>query len=164
MAQLHFLVGPVGAGKSTFARQRCARAPALFLDVDPWMVRLFGADPRPAEDVISWYVERRERVREILWETACEAVQTGLDVYLELGLVSALERAAAFERARGAELEMTITLLDAPREVRRERVAQRNLRGAPHTQIVPPAFFEAASDRWEAVSAEERRRWGIVDA
>jgi predicted kinase len=163
MAVVHFLLGPVGAGKSTFARQRCARTPALFLDVDTWMVRLFGADARPTENVLAWYVERRDRVRNLVWDITCEAVSADTDVYLELGLVTATEREAWFERALTAELAMRITLLDSPRDVRRDRVARRNSAGAPFTQIVPPSFFEAASDAWEPVTEAERTRWGIVD-
>lgn len=164
MATLHFLIGPVGAGKSTYARRQCARAPALFLDVDTLMVRLYGADPRPAEGVLGWYLERRDRVRELVWDLALEAVEAGTSVHLELGLVTAAERHTWLERARGRDLAITVTLLDAPREVRRARVAQRNLDPAPHTQQVPPAFFEAASDVWEPVTPEERERWSIVDA
>jgi predicted kinase len=164
MATLHFLVGPVGAGKSTFARHRCARSPALFVDVDAWMVRLFGADPRPAENVVAWYLERRARVRELAWDLASEAAGTGTNVYLELGLVTTAERDSWFDRARAADLAFTVTLVDAPRELRRDRVAQRNTAGAPNTQVVPPAFFEAASDAWEPVDDGERRRWEITDA
>lgn len=163
MAVIHFLVGPVGAGKSTFARQRCACSPAVFVDADTWMVRLFGADARPAENVLAWYLERRDRVRGLAWDIACEAVNVGTDVYLELGLVTVAEREVWFDKALAAGLELTITLLDSPRDVRRARVAQRNTVRAPYIQIVPPAFFEAASDAWEPITNGERTRWGIVD-
>lgn len=164
MARLHFLIGPVGAGKTTFARQRAAGSPALLLDVDAWMVRLFGADPRPAENVMGWYLERRERVRALAWDVATEAVHAGTDAYLELGLVTAAEREAWFDKARAADLAMTVTLLDAPRDLRRRRVAERNTAGALHTQIVPAPFFEAASDAWQPVGDDERARWNITDA
>jgi adenylate kinase family enzyme len=36
---LHLIVGPVGAGKSTFARGLMTRQNATFLDLDAWMVR-----------------------------------------------------------------------------------------------------------------------------
>jgi len=160
---LHFVIGPVGAGKSTYARRRCAATAAVFLDVDTWMVRLYGGDRRPADNVMAWYIERRERARELIWDTAVDALRAGATVYLELGLVTIAEREAWFDRARAGEEPMTITLLDAPVDVRRDRVLARNMSGAPHTQVVPPALFEAASNAWQPVSDDERRRWNIVD-
>lgn len=49
---------------------------------------LFGADPRPAAGVMAWYLERRQRCREGLWETALGILRTGTDVYLESGLLT----------------------------------------------------------------------------
>lgn len=162
MATLSFLVGPVGAGKSTLARQRAARSPSLFLDVDTWMVRLYGGDARPAANVVAWYVERRERVRELIWTVAADALAAGVSVQLELGLVTAAEREAWF--ARAVDVDVEITVVDAPRDVRRERVARRNLSASSDVQRVPPAFFEAASDAWQPISDDERARWRVVDA
>lgn len=160
---MQLLIGPVGAGKSTYARRLVARSPAVFLDLDTWMVRLFGADPRPAQDVLAWYLERRERCRELLWDTAASVMDAGGDVVLELGLVGAAERQAFYERVTTGEYALTISLIDAAREVRRQRVLQRNADAGPHTQVVPPAFFEQASDAWEPPDADERRRWAIVE-
>jgi predicted kinase len=160
---LHVLIGPVGAGKSTYARQRIARSPAVFLDLDAWMVRLFGADPRPPEGVMAWYLERRERCRALLWDVAVDVLASGTDVFLEIGLLGSAEREAFYEKARAADVELLVYLLDAPRATRRERVAQRNKAAKPFTQVVPPEFFERASDAWEPPSESERATWGILD-
>lgn len=161
---LHLLIGPVGAGKTTYAQRRVASAASVFLDVDTWMVRLFGADPRPPQDVLAWYLERRERCRGLIWDTALSVLDAGRDVWLELGLVLAAEREGFYERARAAELGLVVHLLDAPREVRWERVLNRNQSPGPFTQVVPPEIFERASDAWEPPSELERTRWSIVDA
>ena len=160
---LHLLIGPVGAGKSTYARQRIARSPAVFLDLDAWMVRLFGADPRPPEGVIAWYLERRERCRALLWDLAMDVLASGTDVFLEIGLLGKAEREAFYEKVRAADVELLVYLLDAPRAVRRERVAERNKAAEPFTQVVPPEFFERASDAWEPPSESERATWRILD-
>jgi len=160
---LHLLIGPVGAGKTTYARTLCARTSALFLDLDAWMVRLYGDDPRPAEGVMAWYVERRDRCRALIWEVASRALDCGTDVVLEYGLVAALEREVFYTQVSAEGVGLRISLVDAPRDVRRERVAARNRAGAPFTQIVPPAFFELASDAWEPPTDSERARWHIID-
>lgn len=160
---LHLLVGPVGAGKTTYAKLRVAQAPALFLDVDASMVRLFGADPRPADGVIAWYLERRERCRGLLWDTARSALRCGCNVFLELGLVTHTEREEAYQRAQLDNQTFVVHLIDAPRSVRRERVASRNLTPTEHTQVVPLDAFERASDAWEPPSKAERATWKLVD-
>lgn len=160
---LHLLVGPVGAGKSTYARRWIARSPGLHLDVDTSMVRLFGGDPRPAAGVLEWYLERRERCRGLLWDLAVDAVRCGVDVLLELGLVQRAEREACYRRARDEELALVVRVVDAPRSVRRERVLGRNSSPGEHTQIVPPEMFELASDAWEPPLEPERAAWGLID-
>ena len=37
--RLRLVIGPVGAGKSTFSRQLCAEHHALALNLDAWMAR-----------------------------------------------------------------------------------------------------------------------------
>lgn len=54
---LHLVIGPVGAGKSTFARELAKENSAVHLDLDAWMAVLFAAD-RPATDTMPWYLER----------------------------------------------------------------------------------------------------------
>lgn len=160
---LHLLVGPAGSGKTTYARQRIVHSPAMFLDVDTCMVRLFRDDPRPAESVMAWYLDRRERCRGLLWDVALSALRCGTDVFLEFGLLQRVEREAFYERARAEDLAFVVYVFDAPRAVRRERVANRNRSPGDYTQIVPPEFFERASDAWEPPLEFERTTWGLID-
>lgn len=162
-ATLILLIGPVGAGKSTYAQHRIARSPAVFFNLDPWMTRLFGADPRPPAGLIAWYQERRDRCRAVIWDMAQKVLECGTDAIVEIGLLSALEREAFYEQVYSSEFNLEIILIDAPRDVRRKRVQNRNESPLPDTQIVPLPFFELASDAWEPPSESERRRWAIVE-
>jgi hypothetical protein len=67
-----------------------------------------------------------------------------------LGLVQRQAREDIYRRAREAGIRLAVYVLDAPREVRRDRVQRRNEdRGATFFMVVPEAVFELASDLWE---------------
>ncbi len=156
MAHVHLVVGPVGAGKSTFVRQLCAEQPLLPLVLDDWMAQLFGDDERPADGVIQWYLERRDRCLEQIWRVATHALELGVDVVFEVGLIRRDERVAFIERVEALDWGLTVYVLDATRELRRERVERRNVeQGDTFAVVVPPHVFEMASDMWQPPEADE---------
>ncbi|MCC6996544.1 MAG: ATP-binding protein [Deltaproteobacteria bacterium] len=155
MAQLHLILGPVGAGKSTFAQQLAEERRAVRLTLDDWMTRLFSPD-RPASGVMEWYVERAGRCIDQIWRIAGGLLSVGTDAILEIGLIRRDDRERLFERVDAAGHALTVYVLDAPREVRRERVERRNRdQGATFSMVVPPHFFELASDLWQPLDDDE---------
>lgn len=81
---------------------------------------------------------------------------------LEIGLVQRPERDAFYRRIGDAGYGLTVYLLDAPREVRRERVMRRNEEQGPtFAQVVPLDFFELASDMWQEPDDIELRERAI---
>ena len=154
-ARVHLVVGPVGAGKSTFARQLVRDHSAVALTLDDWMATLFRPD-RPATDVVAWYQERAERCIAQIWKLARQLTDRGDDVVLEIGLLRRGERERFYERVDEAGLPLTIYVLDAARDVRRARVLERNQRqGATFSMAVPLEIFELASDLWQALEPDE---------
>ncbi len=154
--ELHLIIGPVGAGKSTFARALGRKHRAVLLVLDDWMAQLFGADERPKAGRIEWYLERRDRCLEQIWKVTAALCEVGTPVVLEIGLIRRDERAAFYRRVDEAELALSVYVLDAPRAVRRDRVMRRNEeQGETFAQVVPLEFFELASDLWEPPDDEE---------
>lgn len=81
----------------------------------------------------------------------------GTDAVLELGLLRRSEREAFYASLRDAGVGLTVHLLDAPRDVRRERVLLRNQRrGVTFSMDVPLDVFELASDLWEPIEPDEQ--------
>ena len=150
MAPVNLVTGPVGAGKNTLAAGLCREERALRFTLDAWMAQLFGDDARPQTGVIEWYVERRDRCLELIWKTAESVLELGVNVVLEIGLIQRSERTAFYDRVDAAGYPLVVHVLDLPRDVRRERVARRNVeRGETFSTVVPPHFFELASDMWQ---------------
>lgn len=160
--ELHLIIGPVGAGKSTFARKLAQQQRAVLLVLDDWMAQLYGADERPATGRIEWYLERRDRCLAQIWKLTAALCEVGTRVVLEIGLIRRAEREAFYRRVEDAGYGLTVYVLDAPRDVRRARVLRRNEeRGETFAQVVPLDFFELASDLWEPPDDDEARERSI---
>lgn len=155
MPKIYLVEGPVGAGKSTYCKSLAARTGGVHIALDEWFSRLFSPD-RPSTEVISWYIQRKERLVEHIWNHAQALLASGASPILELGLIERQSRERIYERARDAKVELSVYFLDAPREVRRQRVARRNVeQGATFSMVVPEAFFEMASDAWQPPDDDE---------
>ncbi|MBO6937792.1 MAG: ATP-binding protein [Deltaproteobacteria bacterium] len=157
MARVHLVLGPVGAGKSTYVAKLVREHEAVPLNLDEWMAVLFRPDrPDGPSERMAWYGERVERCLEQIWRVTFGVLASGTDAVLEVGLIRREQRAAFFGRVDAEALDLTLHALDAPREVRRARVEQRNReRGATFAMEVPPAIFELASDLWEPLTDAE---------
>ncbi|HEY0143880.1 MAG TPA: AAA family ATPase [Thermoanaerobaculia bacterium] len=166
MARIHLIVGPVGAGKSTFARELARQYNAVPFNLDQWMADLFRQD-RPETNTLEWYIERTHRCVDQIWRITEDVIATGTDVVLEIGLILRRDRETLYARVDAQAYDLTIYVLDAPREIRRERVMRRNEeRGETFAMEVPPHFFELASDLWEPLTDVERegRDVRVVDS
>jgi len=150
MPRVHLIEGPVGAGKSTFAASLSPRVQGVHLALDEWFVRLFSPD-RPAGNFVPWYLERKNRLLELIWDHSRRILSSDRDVILELGLIQRQQRSEFCQRVRSDGFDVVLYVLDEPRDIRRERVRLRNtVKGPTFSMVVPDHVFEVASDMWEA--------------
>ena len=150
MPKVHLIEGPVGAGKSTFAKSLALRTNGIYIGLDEWFVKLFSPD-RPTADFIVWYVERKERLVELILDHSRSILASGTDAIVELGLVQRQSRIAFCQKAIGEGAELKVYVLDAPKQVRLERVRRRNTeKGSTFSMVVSEQVFEMASNMWEA--------------
>jgi predicted kinase len=157
VAQIHLVIGPVGAGKSTFALQLARDHAAIRLNLDEWIAVLFSPD-RPEDRIMEWYVERTQRCLEQIWRLTTRTIAIGTDVVLEIGLIQRRDRERLYRRVDDLGLRLVIHVLDAPRELRRARVELRNReQGETFSMVVPARIFDLASDMWEPPDESECR-------
>jgi predicted kinase len=139
---LNVIFGPCGAGKTTYAHAFARRDKAVAFILDDWMARLFGPDmPEPLQ--YDWMIERVGRCEAQIWATAAGVLAAGRSVILDIGLMRKADRARVREIAEAADLELVFHFVDAPQEVRRARVAGRNVvRGENFAIEVSPDMFD----------------------
>ena len=161
MARIHLIEGPVGSGKSTLASQLSKQFNAPRLILDKWMVTLFSPD-RPSESFINWYVERKDRCINQIWDVAQGIIATNSDVILELGLIQHSLREAFYDRVDAKSYNMKIYVVDASQAVRKERVQQRNLmKGETFSMEVSAQIFDVANEMWESIDEAECRHYEV---
>ena len=161
MPKVHLIEGPVGAGKSTYAKSLALRTNGIHIALDEWFVKLFSPD-RPTADFIVWYVERKKRLLELIWSHSRSILASDTDAILELGLVQQQSRIAFYQKAMGEGAELKVYVLDAPKQVRLERVRRRNTeKGSTFSMVVPEQVFEMASNMWEAPDEVECSNFAV---
>jgi len=154
-AVLNVIFGPCGAGKTTYAHAFARREKAVAFILDDWMARLFGPDmPEPLQ--YEWMLERVARCEGQIWSAAAATLAAGTSVILDIGLMRRADRARVREIAEGAGLSLQFHFVDAPREVRRARVLDRNVvRGESFAIEVTPDLFEFIEGVYEPPEPEE---------
>ena len=100
---------------------------------------------------MQWYVERKHRCIEQIWNLTCDLIDTGTNAILELGLVQSQDREDLYSRVDSSGYELKVYVLEASEDVRRQRVRDRNeTKGETFKMEVPDEIFELASSMWQA--------------
>ena len=154
-ATLHVVFGPCAAGKTTYAHALARRENAVPFVLDEWGARLFGPDVSGPLD-FGWMVERLGRCDALIWSTATAVLSAGTSVVLDVGAMRRNDRERIRQRAQAAGLPLQWHFVDAPQEVRRARVAGRNVtKGETFVREVPPEMFDLIEGLYEAPAPAE---------
>ena len=154
-ATLNVIFGPCAAGKTTYARALARRESAVPFVLDEWGARLFGPDLRgPIE--FAWMLERSARCNALIWSTAEAVLAAGTSVVLDTGAMRRADRERIRQITAAKSLSLQWHFVDAPREVRRARVADRNTaKGETFVMEVTPEMFEMLEAIYEPPAPAE---------
>ncbi|WP_395375228.1 AAA family ATPase [Marinicella sp. W31] len=154
---IYLLEGPIGAGKTTYARQLSQKISAPHFNLDNWMAKLFESD-KPKTPCIDWYLERKSRCLEVIYDMAHRVLLTNKKIILELGLVQRVSRNQFYQWVNKVGFDLQVLVLNAPRSIRKERVKKRNIeKNESFSMEVSEDFFNFCSDIWEEPLVDEKK-------
>lgn len=164
MEQVHLILGPQGAGKSTYAQRLAQETRAVRFSIDEWMQHLFAPD-LPSTMSLPWIMARVGRCETQIWSTASQICRADGRVVLDLGFTRRHSRDTFRELAARIGAPVRLHVLDAPHALRKERVMRRNVdQGETFSFEVTPMMFDAMEQMFEPPTQSERAQALIVTA
>ena len=122
---IHLIVGNTGSGKTTYAQKLKAETQSVIFSIDKWNKNLF-LDDKTENDGLEWYLERIERAESMIIDLVLQLESVGRDSILDLGF-SKFEHREKFRKfADENGFEIKLHFLDIPKEIRWDRLIQRN--------------------------------------
>lgn len=155
MSRLILVCGPTGAGKTTYSISLSEEANAIRFSIDPWMQALFAKDMNSLD--FAWMMERVQRCYGQIWEVSEQILKMDGNVVLDLGFTTKEQRAVFSSRGDELNINAEIHYLNAPEDVRKQRVKTRNQEKDPSVYAfeVTDMMFNFMEPKFEIPDQEE---------
>ncbi len=160
MSRLILVCGPTGAGKTTYSISLSKEIKAIRFSIDPWMQTLFAGDMTSID--FDWMMERVERCYKQIWETSEQILNIDGNVVLDLGFTTKEQREVFTRKGTKLGINAEIHYLDAPKDIRKQRVNTRNEEKDPAVFAieVTDAMFNFMEPRFE-IPDELELKYGL---
>ena len=155
MGRLILVCGPTGVGKTTYSLSLSEEIEAIRFSIDPWMQTLFAKDMTSLD--YEWMIERVNRCYEQIWQVSEQILTFNGNVVLDLGFTTKEQRDIFSDRAKEMRINPEIHYLDAPQDIRKQRVDKRNIEKDPSVFAfeVTDMMFNFMEPRFEAPNQDE---------
>ena len=158
---IHLLVGNTGSGKTTYAKKLKAETNAVVFSIDKWNKTLFLPDKQPT-DGLDWFLERIDRAEAMMMDLVIQLETAHTDSILDLGLSKQSHRQKFREFAQQHNYKVKLHYLDVPKEVRWQRVVQRNTEKGDSFEFEVSREDFDFMETWFEKPTEEELQGGII--
>lgn len=148
-ATIHLIHGFIGFGKSKISKDLAHELPAVVLNNDDFMAKLYGKNP-PADVFRDYY----NRIDGLIWDLAENIIRAGVDVIIDYGFWTRQSRADAYARAKKITEKVIFHNIQCNMDTARQSVIERAKRH-PDALFVDGAMFDLYRPQFEAMSDDE---------
>ena len=163
MPTLHLISGLPASGKTTYATELRERVNGVLFSLDRWLITAFDRYSLPSVG-LEEHTRRVLACRELMWESASELLQRGVDVILDDGFFYREHRMRHVELATGIGADVTIHFIDTPLEQLRPRLERRNANLPRYNFHIDPATLDGFLSMVERPSPDEGARVVVANA
>jgi predicted kinase len=152
---IHLIVGNTGSGKTTYSEKLKTETGGVIFSIDKWNKTLFLPD-KSSDDGLQWFLERIDRAEKMILSLVDQLEESGVDSILDLGLSKYSHRQKFRDYANRKGFELKLHYLDISKEIRLERVLQRNReKGSTFEFEVSRENFEFMEEWFEKPTEQE---------
>ncbi|OUR97361.1 hypothetical protein A9Q84_13635 [Halobacteriovorax marinus] len=129
---IHLICGPIGAGKTTLAHDIAKEYGAIRFSEDEWLSELFvpNAPENLMEESIQvigeWASGKYQLCRVQIWQVCEQLLSRGVSIVLDGAAANKEQRDLIRKKAKKHNVDFQLHFISADKEVRRERVLDRN--------------------------------------
>ncbi len=153
---IHLVCGPIGAGKTTYAKQLAKEQSAICFSEDDWLAKLFVPDApegllqEPMQVVGAWATEKYLRCRGQIWLVCQQLIENDISIVLDGAAANKEQRDVIRKKASDFNVEFKLHYVTSSVESRHKRVFERNAKqGETYSLEVTPAMFEHTENIFE---------------
>ena len=153
---IHLICGPIGAGKTTFARKISDEYKAIRFSEDEWLSKLFVPDApeglldEPMDVVGAWASEKYQRCRGQIWLICKQLLKNNVSIVLDGAAANKEQRDLIRKKATDNNVDFQLYYVISNLEIRKKRVFERNEdRGDTYSLEVTPEIFNHTENFFE---------------
>jgi len=159
---IHLICGPIGAGKTTYAKEIAKVHNAICFSEDEWLSKLFVPDApegllhEPMQIVGAWAIEKYQRCRGQIWLISQQLLNQNIDIVLDGAAANKQQRDLIRKKAFDHNVGFQLHYVTSDSKTRKNRVLERNkTQGDTYSLEVTPDMFAHTEKFFEPPQGKE---------
>ena len=167
---IHLVCGPIGAGKTTYAKDLSKKENSILFSEDEWLSKLFVPDApeglldQPMKIVGEWATEKYQRCRGQIWLVCQQLLNNDISIILDGASANETQRDVIRKKASDNNVGFQLHYVTAPEDIRRKRVFDRNTaQGDTYSLEVTPVMYEHTESYFEPPVSKELSKAIVIE-